>query len=437
MKKAFSLLLYFSLSLILFQGIGHPVQMSAQSKSKKVLKLEEERNNLLKSIKKTEKEIQGIRNNVSKKKKEAQLLKRQVKERTRLVEVLDQEVKTLSLEIDSLQSRIEILSDKEKKCMDAYARSAQALQRRKNKTDRLLFLLSSQSFNQAVRRMRFISQYAQAHDNAAKELRKTREEIVEIQRHVQFNREEKSKVLALREQERNTLRKQEQSTQKEVTSLSAQQKELERKQNKQKKRAKQLEAQIQKQIALEIAEAERKAREEQERLEREARSKGKVVSSRKGRKAETKGGYAMNESERTLAKTFAANKGKLPPPVNGSYQITRGFGINQHNSLSHVQTSNGGIDLTVSSGTSAIAVFDGVVSKVFVLPGYNTSIILRHGNYLTVYTNLINVSVQAGQKVKTGHKLGLIAEDQETGKCTLQFQVWHERQKTNPELWIR
>ncbi len=434
MKPHYTFILLASLLL----GILAPANKGlAQEKSKKVQALENERNSLLKSIEKTGKQITEIKGNVTKKRQEAQLLKKQVNERTRLVKILDQEILILNNNIDSLQRQIVHLQQKETESKAAYARSTLAIQRSKSQTDQLLFVLSSKDFDQALRRMRYVSQYAKAHQQAAEQLRDTQTKLQKTQNNILVNKKEKSSLLAVREKERTLLKKQEVETNKEVSNLSSQQKKLERKQQKQKQRAKQLDEQIRKQVAFEIAEAERKAREEQERLEREARAQGKPIPRQSERRAEIKGGYAMNESERTLAKTFAANKGKLPPPVNAPYVVSSSFGVQQHNSLSRVQTNNGGIDLTVPQGTSAVAIFNGKVSNVFVLPGYNTSIIIRHGNYLTVYANLINVTVKTGQEVKTGQRLGTVAQDAETGKYTLQFQVWHERQKVNPQSWIR
>ena len=359
-----------------------------------------------------------------------------------MVQVLDAEIGGLDRTIDSLEHRMNELLAKEKESMDRYARSVVALQRRKRQTDRLLFILSAKDFAQGVRRMRFVTQYAQAHKRVAQELRATREEINRTRLKVQAGKEEKSKLLALREREARELRSKQGAKEKQVGTLTAEQKKLEQQVAEQKKRAAQLEAQIQKQIAYEIAEAERKAAEERRRAEeaaKAAKKKGKKAPKAKvpERKAETKGGYAMNDRERALAGTFAANKGKLPPPVDGSYVVSRKFGIQQHDTYNRVQTDNSGIDLTVQPGTHAVAVFDGVVTKIFVVPGYNSSVIIRHGNYLTVYTNLTNLTVRSGQEVKRGQKLGTIAQDATSGKHVLQFQVWHERQKTNPLLWIR
>lgn len=414
-----------------------PVAMYAQNKSAKVRSLERERNSLLKSIGETDKKLKAIKNDVNRKQKEAQLLQKQAQERARLVAILDKEIDTLNASIQQLQQEITVLSDKEEASKKSYARSAQALQRRKNQTDRLLFVLSAKDFDQGMRRMRFITQYARAHKEVAAELQRTRKAIELKQSHLVRNKKEKSNLLALRQSEKKKLEQQSSAVSHEAGKLSKQQGQLEKQLKQQRQKAQRLEARIKEQIAWEIAEAERKAREEQERLEREAKAKGTKVPESKQRQAATKGGYAMDATERKLAGSFAANKGKLPPPVNAPYSISRGFGKQAHSSLSHVQTENGGIDLAVAPGTQAVAVFDGVVSKVFIIPGYNTSVIIRHGNYLTVYSNLSSVNVQSGQRVKTGQKLGPVAKASDSDRYILQFQVWHERQKTNPQHWIR
>ncbi|MGL5894199.1 MAG: murein hydrolase activator EnvC family protein, partial [Bacteroidales bacterium] len=121
----------------------------------------------------------------------------------------------------------------------------------------------------------------------------------------------------------------------------------------------------------------------------------------------------------------------------GSYTIIGRFGTQQHKDHKFVTTENKGIDILVKSGTDARAAFEGVVSKVFVVPGYNNSIIVRHGNYLTVYSNLSQVYVKAGDKVSTRQVLGRIYSDpDENNKSVLHFQLWKETTKLNPELWL-
>jgi septal ring factor EnvC (AmiA/AmiB activator) len=143
----------------------------------------------------------------------------------------------------------------------------------------------------------------------------------------------------------------------------------------------------------------------------------------------------MDKAEEQLSGSFEKNKGKLPYPVTGSYVIIGRFGRQQQST--YVETINNGIDLQTKPGAEARAVFDGVVSRVFIVPGYNSSVIIRHGNYLTVYTNLSDVYVKAGDAVKTRQAVGKIFTDSANGNMTkMQFQLWKETTKLNPEPWL-
>ena len=155
-------------------------------------------------------------------------------------------------------------------------------------------------------------------------------------------------------------------------------------------------------------------------------------------KADTKGGYAMTKVEKELSDDFAKNKGRLPFPLSGSYLIVGHFGPQQHPQLKYVKIDNKGIDIQTKPGTDARAVFTGTVTKVVVIPGYSThSVIVRHGNYLTVYSNLSSVYVKTGDAVSTRQALGKIASDASDGNRTvLNFQIWKETTKQDPELWL-
>ena len=211
-----------------------------------------------------------------------------------------------------------------------------------------------------------------------------------------------------RQDESRKLQTEESSQKEEVQQLNKKQKQLQADLKKKKKQADALNRQIEKQIAEEIARAEaeakaareRAARAERNRLAREkAAASGKKVPEtkpetepvREERVADTKGGYAMTKAEKRLSDDFASNKGRLPYPVSGRHTIVAAFGEQQHQELKYVRTNNSGIDIQTAPGTDARAVFNGEVTRVFVVPGYNNSVIVRHGNYLTVYSNLSQV----------------------------------------------
>ena len=228
-----------------------------------------------------------------------------------------------------------------------------------------------------------------------------------------------------------------------MQQLSKKQKELKEELRKKQQQANALNRQIEKQIAEEIARAEAEAKAARER-ERRAREKAKAEGKepvkepvQEERVAETKGGYAMTRAEKKLSDDFAGNRGRLPFPVAGRYTIVGTFGEQQHQELKYVRTNNSGIDIQTTPGADARTVFNGEVTRVFVVPGYNNSVIIRHGNYLTVYSNLSQVYVKAGDKVSTRQAIGKIFTDTENGNATiLHFQLWKEKTKLNPSPWL-
>ena len=196
------------------------------------------------------------------------------------------------------------------------------------------------------------------------------------------------------------------------------------------KQANQLNRMIEKQIAEEIAQAERE-RKAREAAVRKNKKEGTTTTLLEERKADVKGGYAMTKEEKALSNYFSENRGRLP-----THRIVGQFGEHQHAALEHVRTNNNGIDILADTGAEARAVFNGVVTRVFTIPGFNNSVIIRHGNYLTVYSNLNRVYVKAGDKVSTRQVIGKIFLDPSDNTTILHFQLWKEKSKQNPESWL-
>lgn len=147
---------------------------------------------------------------------------------------------------------------------------------------------------------------------------------------------------------------------------------------------------------------------------------------------------AVADENRRLTGGFEQNKGRLLFPVYGTYKIVGNFGRNQHAELRHVEVNNNGIDIEVRPGTNARAVFDGEVSAAFRLGGYDNVVMVRHGNYLTVYAGLSELMVRKGQKIKAGEPVGRIVSDpDDNNRTVLHFEIRKERQKLNPLEWVR
>lgn len=417
---------------------------SAQGrKSRTLQRLEQERKQLLRNIEASDKKLQQLRRDTRSQEQTLRAVKEQVEQR------------------------------REGALLLRYRAALLQLQRIDTHIDPLVFVLSSRTPSEARERQRFLARYTKAVRQASEALRSTRSEIEATKAEVGRTHSEKEQLLSLREAEKRKLEQEEVQRSAQVKDLQGQQKQLAQDLSKQRKRAEELDRKIQQQVEAEILAAQRRAAEAQRRAEearrrrqaqRREQSAQESASSTKGsgrgsrgktttpipppreetepepeeRRAATPGGYAMDANERALASSFAQNKGRLPAPIRGSYSILRTFGVHQHSEHSRVQVNSSGVDFGLQSDSRAYAVFSGVVSRVFMIPGYGTALILRHGNYLTVYANLSSVSVSSGSRVSTGQVLGSVgASPDGSGGRLLHFQLWHERTKLNPLAWIK
>ena len=436
-------------------------------KSRTLQRLEQERKQLLRSIEASDKKLQQLRRDTRNEEQTLRTVKEQVEQRRQVVAVLGNEVSGLQARIDTLSGHIGRLHRREGALLLRYRAALVQLQRIDTHIDPVLFVLSSQNPSEARERQRFLSRYSKAVREASVALRTTRAEIEATKAEVGRTHSEKEQLLSLREAEKKKLEAEEQQRAAQVKDLQGKQQVLAQDLSKQKQKAEDLDRKIQAQVEAEILAAQRRAAELQRRREearrrrqtqrtqptpppstgRSGRDKGTTPpppppppadDEPEERRAATPGGYAMDANERALASSFAQNKGRLPAPIRGSYSILRTFGVHQHSEHNRVQVNSSGIDFGVNGDSRAYAVFSGVVSRVFVIPGYGTAVILRHGNYLTVYANLSSVAVSTGSRVSTGQSIGSVgaSPDGSSGRL-LHFQLWHERTKLNPLAWIK
>ena len=436
-------------------------------KSRTLQRLEQERKQLLRSIEASDKKLQQLRRDTRNEEQTLRTVKEQVEQRRQVVAVLGNEVSGLQARIDTLSGHIGRLHRRESALLLRYRAALVQLQRIDTHIDPVLFVLSSQNPAEARERQRFLSRYSRAVREASVALRTTRTEIEATKAEVGRTHSEKEQLLSLREAEKKKLEAEEQQRAAQVKDLQGKQQVLAQDLSRQKQKAEDLDRKIQAQVEAEIVAAQRRAAELQRRREearrrrqtqrtqptpppstgRSGRDKGTTPpppppppadDEPEERRAATPGGYAMDANERALASSFAQNKGRLPAPIRGSYSILRTFGVHQHSEHNRVQVNSSGVDFGVNGDSRAYAVFSGVVSRVFVIPGYGTAVILRHGNYLTVYANLSSVAVSTGSRVSTGQSIGSVgaSPDGSSGRL-LHFQLWHERTKLNPLAWIK
>jgi murein hydrolase activator len=337
-----------------------------------------------------------------------QLLNRQIEQRNAVISTINSEINLYQQLIDNNTLAIRIMTDDIKNLKKEYAELIRSAYRNRNAYDQVLFLLSAENANQAYRRYLYMRHYTTFRQGQA--------EIIEaIQEVLNIKAENLEQQKLIKIQLVSDTKKEAQQLSQEKTQKNSEVQKLQREQQDLRKKLQQ-------------------QRDIEQRLEREIQ---KIIEeeARKSKAAGTTG-FSLTPEQKLVGENFAQNKKRLPWPVERGV-ITEHFGINQHPVLANVQTRNNGISIATEAGAKVRAIFNGEVSRVFGIAGGNTAVIIRHGKYLTVYSNLREVTVKMGDKVTTKQTIGTVFTDAEDGnKSILKFQIWLENQKLNPEDWI-
>ena len=345
-----------------------------------------------------------------------QLLNSNIDKRRQLINGLNKEVALTDREINNLENKINRLSRDVETLRAEYAKLIVSSYRHRNRYSSLMFILSSKDFNQAVRRIRYISQYNEY-------IRKQVNLINEKQAVLKTSRESlaeeragKQRLVNDQQREKKKLEQEQKEKNRIVSQLKSQEKTLKKKLSDQQKKVNELNAKIKKLIEEEVR-----------RSQANAQKNGAAASANKT-------AYALTPAEKALSGNFESNKGKLPWPLERG-TISGRFGTHPHPMVPSVTVTNNGIDILTEKGASARAVFQGEVASIGSVYGLKF-VMVRHGGYISVYANLDQVYVQQGQKVETKQKIGRVYYDKEEDKTELQFQLWKGTEKINPEYWI-
>lgn len=431
--------IFVGLTCILFLVIP----LSAQS-SRLIKELESKRGELQKQIADTESLLKNTKKDVGSQLNSLASLTGQIEERKRYILAINNDVEALQRELSVLERQLRTLQrdlqDKKKK----YESSVQYLYRNKSIEEKLMFIFSAKSLGQTYRRLRYVREYATYQRLQGEEILKKQEQIKKKRAELLQVKTAKENLLKEREGEKQKLEDQEKQKREMVANLQKKQKGLQSEINKKRREANQLNARIDKLIAEEIERARKRAAEEARR-EAEARKKseakeGKSTSASPGtetkKKAEPLEAYSMSKADRELSGNFVSNRGKLPMPISGPYIITSHYGQYAVEGLRNVKLDNKGIDIQGKPGAQARAIFDGKVAAVFQLNGL-FNVLIRHGNYISVYCNLSSASVKSGDTVSTKQSIGQVFSDvSDNGRTVLHFQLRKEKDKLNPEPWL-
>lgn len=379
-------------------------------KSKTQLQREKQRN--LEKIKETERILDET--GVQKKNSLGELnaLNQRIRQQESLIKSIQSEVSLLDYDISENNQIIDALERDLKKLKEEYATMLFAAQKASGKVDKLTFLFSAKSFDQMLMRLKYMEQYGKARQEQAAAIEKVHDILQEQVRVTQAKRAEKNTLLndELKENRQLTNLKQKQRTL--VSSLEKQEKQLRKDLETTRKAIAELDNLIAKIIKEEMEKAAREARE------RERNKSGREVS----------------EASVALSASFADNKSKFPWPVSGF--LSQGFGRQNHPVLKGIVIQNDGINIQTRQGEHVKSIFNGEVSRVAFTPGMGNTVIIKHGDYFTVYTGLKDVVVKQGQQVNTNQDIGTIVANSE-GISELRFQIRKNFDALNPQEWLR
>ncbi|MGO4772805.1 murein hydrolase activator EnvC [Flavobacterium sp. W22_SRS_FK3] len=327
---------------------------------------------------------------------------------------------TNQLKVNKLKRELAVLKED-------YAKMILKSYKSRSEQSRAMFILSSESFLQAYKRAQYLKQYTNFRKNQGLEIQSKTAELLDYNAKLDGQRKEKKKIIAENQKEKQSLEVERKEQQKLVNEIKKDKNKIIADTRSKQAESKRIDRQIDRLIREAIAEANRKAALERAKENPgSAPSKAPVSSSR----------IALTPEGKILAADFKANRGKLPWPVEKGF-ISLGYGDQPHPIYSSLTVHNSGVEITTESGATARAVFDGIVSEVFITSPVNKAVMIQHGDYFTVYQNLSSVSVSQGDKVSIKQSIGKVRTSGDTGKTIIKFLILQNVSYNNPEGWLQ
>jgi len=434
-----------------------PCTIFAQN-SAKVKKMQRESTELKKKIKSSENLLVSKKKDVATQMNNLALLNSQITQQEEYIAQIGRETDSLDRAIGVLEADLVQLQKELNICKSNYRRAMTYVSRSRLQQSRWTYIFMAQNFRTMYRRMRYASEFSKNQQARGEIIKKKEEEVRAKQQELLAAKKTKDELLGEARSTQETLKSKKSERENLVQELNKQQKQLENNIAQQRRKFNQLNQQIDRLIQQEIAAAEARRKAAAEKRKRaaaeEAKKKAKAAEAAKNKEKKRKRGNKKNNTEAATTKkvatpkfndpdemdtrlnsNFAANRGKLPPPIAGGFSVTSRFGKYQVAGLSGVTLDNKGVNLTAPAGARAQSIFEGEVTKVVNLGGAYT-IIIRHGSYYSVYSNLAAVYVTGGTKVSARQSIGALAGDG-NGNTMLHFQLRRNTEKLNPLSWIR
>ncbi len=384
-------------------------------------------------------------------------LSQKLRIRNQLIRTLNREVALLEKERLQQEQKIIELEAFLVNQKEVYANMIRKA-RSSHRGDKILaFIFSSQDFFQAVKRVQYLKQIAKARQDQINRIKSTQQTLVKEKELVEKKALEKQRVIERQKAEQASMEQERVEQERQLASFKGKEKDIQKDIETKQQQRDQLNKEIEKLIAAEI----KRAKEEAKRRSLESDAEGvglkkgvdftaktstkdlttKIEKAREARKAvgETSPDASMPSlklEDQQLAANFSANKKKLPWPVERGLVVSR-YGRQNHPVAKQVVIDNKGIDIATQKGSDARSVFDGEVTRIVRIPGANKAVLVSHGNYFTVYSNLTDVYVSKGDVVKVGQLLGRIYTDEENGKTHLHFEIWQDMEVMDPQAWLQ
>ena len=382
--------------------------------------LEEKKKELQKEISLTNKLLNETKKNKELTLDEVLKLKSKISLRVELISAIEEEIRFVNKQINRNQDVILSLQKDLEKLKQEYAKMIYYAFKNKSTYNKIMFVFSSSSFNQAYKRLKYIQQYSEYRKKQGAAIVETQRELIAKIAELEKSKQEKSALLSLEQQEKQKLAVEQAEQETNVKKLQSKEQELRSDLNKKQEAERKLQKAIERIIEEEIRKA------------REAAAKANKGSSTT---TESKTSFPMTPEALKLSNSFASNKGSLPWPVAEGI-ITDRFGQHPHPVLSGIIINNNGIDISTTKGAIARAIFDGEVSSVAIIPGGGKVVMIRHGEYLSVYSYLSEVYVNKGDKISTKQHLGTLISEPDKAKTNVHLEIWKGMTKLNPEYWI-
>lgn len=336
------------------------------------------------------------------------ILKRKISLRANNIYITKRQIDALEETIDENAAIVKHMEEELAMLKEEYAQMLVYAYKNRNSYNRLLFIFSSSDFNEAYKRLKYIQEYSNYRQKQAELIVKTKADL-----------EKKIEGLEEKKKQKLTLLETQKIEQQKLSNDKKQKDDI----------VKQLE-QKEKELLQQIREKERIAKKLQAEIERIIQAE--IEAQRKKNKDKT---YELTPEEKELSANFAQNKGKLPWPLARGV-ISGTFGEHAHPVLPGIKVKNNGIDFQTSQGEKARAVFNGTVTAIIIIPGSNKTVMVKHGNYYTIYQNLIEVFVQKGDKVNTKQNIGIVYTDKDKKNTELHFEIWEGKSPQNPKYWL-